>query len=93
MPPMPLYDGEKIVDPNVTPADQADLTVRYTEHAVDFIRRKAGNEPFFLYVPYTMVHVPLFVSEKFQGKSGAGLYGDVVMELDWSGGADSWRVA
>ncbi|MEM9160358.1 MAG: sulfatase-like hydrolase/transferase, partial [Verrucomicrobiota bacterium] len=42
--------------------------------------------PFFLYVPHSMPHVPLFVSENFEGKSGAGLYGDVIMELDWSVG-------
>jgi arylsulfatase A-like enzyme len=33
-----------------------------------------------------MVHVPLYVSDKFRGKSGAGIFGDVVMELDWSVG-------
>ena len=33
-----------------------------------------------------MVHVPLAVSEKFKGKSGAGLFGDVMMEVDWSVG-------
>lgn len=84
--PLPLYEGEKIVDENVTPEDMAQLTTQYTEHAVDFIDRNAGKQPFFLYVPHTMVHVPLYVSEKFAGKSGAGLFGDVVMELDWSVG-------
>jgi arylsulfatase A-like enzyme len=52
---------------------------------VDFIKRHK-DEPFFLYVPHSMPHVPLFVSEKFKGKSGAGLYGDVMMEVDWSVG-------
>ncbi|QDV72830.1 sulfatase [Botrimarina mediterranea] len=85
-PPLPLYKGERIVNVNLTPADQALLTTQYTERAVDFIDRHAGKQPFFLYVPHTMVHVPLYVSEKFAGKSGAGLYGDVVMELDWSVG-------
>ena len=33
-----------------------------------------------------MVHVPLYVSDKFKGKSGAGLFGDVMMEVDWSVG-------
>ncbi len=84
--PLPLYEAERIVDSNVTPEDMAQLTTQYTERAVDFIQRHAGKEPFFLYVPHTMVHVPLYVSEKFAGKSGAGLYGDVVMELDWSVG-------
>jgi arylsulfatase A-like enzyme len=52
---------------------------------VSFIRRQRNN-PFLLYVPQSMPHVPLFVSEKFKGKSGTGLYGDVMMEIDWSVG-------
>lgn len=85
-PNLPLYEGTEIVDDNVTPDDQKQLTTWYTERAVDFIDRNAGERPFFLYVPHTMVHTPIYVSEKFEGKSGAGLYGDVVMELDWSVG-------
>ena len=85
-PPLPLYENEAIVDADVTPAEQAELTRQYTERAVDFIDRHAGRRPFFLYVPHTMVHVPIFASEAFLGRSGAGLYGDVVMELDWSVG-------
>ncbi|MCH7751935.1 MAG: sulfatase [Planctomycetes bacterium] len=84
-PELPLYDGNRIVDANVTAEDQAQLTTWYTERAVNFIDRNR-ERPFFLYLPHTMVHVPIFVSDKFQGKSGAGLYGDVVMELDWSVG-------
>lgn len=61
------------------------LTTWYTEHAVDFIRRNRSN-PFLLYVPHSMPHVPLFRSEKFKDKSGAGVYGDVMMEIDWSVG-------
>ncbi|MFW5726125.1 MAG: sulfatase-like hydrolase/transferase, partial [Bacteroidota bacterium] len=44
------------------------------------------EEPFFLYLAHPQPHVPLFVSEKFDGKSGTGLYGDVIMEIDWSVG-------
>ena len=84
-PDLPLFDGNRIADEEVTAADQAQLTTLYTERAVSFIDRNAEH-PFFLYVPHTMVHVPLFVSEKFAGKSGAGLFGDVVMEVDWSVG-------
>jgi arylsulfatase A len=84
-PPLPLFEGNKVVDPSVTPEKLAQLTTLYTEHAVSFIDRNK-DRPFFLYVPHTMVHVPLAVSEKFRGKSGAGLFGDVVMELDWSVG-------
>lgn len=66
-------------------AGQDTLTTLYTEKAVDFINRNAKN-PFFLYVPHTMAHIPLGVSDKFRGKSEQGMYGDVMMEIDWSVG-------
>ncbi len=85
---LPLIDGTKVLIEDVTPEDQAQLTTLYTERAVDFIDRnsKESKKPFFLYVPHSMVHVPLYVSDKFKGKSDQGLYGDVVMEVDWSVG-------
>ena len=61
------------------------LTTWYTEHAVDFIQRNK-EKPFFLYLAHSMPHVPLYVSEKFKGKSERGLYGDVIEEIDWSVG-------
>lgn len=84
-PRLPLIEGNRVIDSEVTAEDQAHLTTWYTEHAVDFIQRHR-EQPFFLYVPHSMVHVPLFVSEKFRGKSGQGLFADVVMEVDWSVG-------
>ena len=84
-PDLPLIEGNEIVNKKVTGEDQAQLTTDYTNKAVDFINRNADN-PFLLYVPHSMVHVPLFVSDKFKGKSGAGLFGDVMMEVDWSVG-------
>ncbi len=82
MPPLPFYDGEKVIefDP-----DQSQFTRRLTERAVEFIERNASR-PFFLYLPHIMPHVPIFASESFRGRSEAGLYGDVVEELDWSVG-------
>ena len=69
------------------PADQRQLTRRYTEEAVRYIQRHdAATAPFFMYVAYTMPHVPLFRSRDFVNSSEAGLYGDVVEELDWSVG-------
>jgi len=65
--------------------DQEELTNLYTKKAVDFINRNKDN-PFFLYLPHSMVHVPLAVSEKYKGKSEQGMYGDVMMEVDWSVG-------
>ena len=61
------------------------MTKRYTEAAVDFIERNR-DQPFLLYLPYTMPHTPLFRSSEFVGKSMGGRYGDVVEELDWSVG-------
>ncbi len=84
-PPLPLVEGTNVIDANVIGEEQDMLTTWYTEKAVDFIERN-HEKPFFLYVPHSMVHVPLYVSDKFRGKSGAGLYGDVVMEVDWSVG-------
>lgn len=84
-PDLPLVEGNRVVNPEVTGKDQEQLTTQYTERAVDFINHNR-DKPFFLYVPHSMVHVPLFVSDKFRDKSGAGLYGDVVMEVDWSVG-------
>jgi arylsulfatase len=55
----------------------------YTERAVSFIN-KNKNHPFFLYLAHSMPHVPLAVSSKYKNKSGAGLYGDVMEEIDWS---------
>lgn len=84
-PPLPLVEGTAVADANVVGEEQDMLTTWYTEKAVDFIERNR-DKPFFLYVPHSMVHVPLYVSDKFRGRSGAGLYGDVVMEVDWSVG-------
>lgn len=81
-PDLPLIQGEKVVAHN---PDQSRLTTWYTERAVQFIDR-SKDRPFFLYVAHNMPHVPLHVSDKFQGKSQHGLYGDVIQEIDWSVG-------
>jgi arylsulfatase len=84
-PPLPLIEGDQTVEVIRSLDDQTALTSRYTEKAVDFINRHHGR-PFFLYLAHSMVHVPLGVSERFRGKSGQGMYGDVMMEVDWSVG-------
>ncbi len=78
----PLMRDEKIIE---RPTDQTKLTQRYTEESIAFIK-KNKDKPFFLYIPHTFPHVPLFASEKFRGTSKRGLYGDTVEELDWSVG-------
>lgn len=84
-PDLPLFRNEQVINPKVTPEDQEMLTTWYTENAVRFIREHQ-EKPFFLYVPHSMPHVPLYVSDKFRGKSKAGIYGDVISEIDWSVG-------
>jgi len=81
-PDLPLYENETVID---TLVEQSQLTTQITERSVDFIKRNK-DKPFFLYVPHPQPHVPLFVSDKFKGKSERGLYGDVIMEIDWSVG-------
>jgi arylsulfatase A len=83
--PLHYWENGTIKIDSVTPKEQEFLTTWATEDAVDFINRQK-DQPFFLYVPYSMPHVPLFCSDKFRGKSEAGLYGDVMMEIDWSVG-------
>lgn len=84
-PPLTLISGNEVIDTIATLEDQAKLTTIYTENAVQFIQNHK-EEPFFLYMPHSMVHVPIAVSDKFRGKSGHGLFADVMMEVDWSVG-------
>lgn len=81
-PDLPTIDGNKIIGYNT---DQTKFTTDYTTRAVQFIRENQ-KQPFFLYLAHSMPHVPLAVSDKFKGKSEQGLFGDVMMELDWSVG-------
>ena len=79
---VPLMRDEKVVE---YPADQSTLTRRYTEESIKFITANKDN-PFFLYLPHTLPHVPLFASPRFKGKSARGLYGDTIEEIDWGVG-------
>ena len=81
-PDIPLLSGNDTLELN---PDQTKLTALYTEKALEFIAKSEG-EPFFIYLPYAMPHVPLFPGEAFQGKSKRGQYGDVIEEIDWSVG-------
>jgi arylsulfatase A-like enzyme len=84
-PTLPIMQNNEKKDSVKTLDDQAKLTTLYTEKAVDFIRRHK-KQPFFLYLPHSMPHVPIAASAQFKGKSKQGLYGDMMMELDWSVG-------
>ncbi len=82
MRPVQVLEGDRRVE---YPVVQATLTQRYTARALDFIERNRAR-PFFLYFAHAMPHKPLAASEDFYKKSGGGLYGDAVGELDWSVG-------
>lgn len=83
-PELPLMRDEAVVE---APADRDTLTKRYTEEAIEFIRRKKDG-PFFLYLPHAMPGSTqaAHASAAFQGKSANGKWGDSVEELDWSQG-------
>ncbi|WP_228853397.1 sulfatase family protein [Aegicerativicinus sediminis] len=85
MPELPLIRGNEKIRGIKNLNDMDQITTIYTEEAVEFID-KHKEDPFFLYLAHSMPHVPLGVSDKFRGKSDQGLYGDVIMEVDWSVG-------
>ena len=63
------------------PVDQTTITRRYTDEAIRFIKESA-DDPFFIYLPHSMPHLPVYASEEFQGTSMGGRYGDVIEEID-----------
>ena len=82
MPDFVLYQDAQVIE---NPVDQTTLTQRYTAESLRFIEENQDH-PFFLYLPHSFPHVPLFVSDEFENQSEAGLYGDVVETIDWSMG-------
>ena len=78
---VPLMRGEEVIE---YPADQDTLTKRYTEESIRFITANK-DEPFFLYLPHTMVHLPLAVSDAFKNRTGKLIW-DAIEEVDWSVG-------
>lgn len=83
-PPLPLVEGEKVVG-RVRAEEQAEVTRRYTERTIGFIREHK-DEPFFVYLPHNAVHWPDYPSQDFRGTSPNGLLGDWIQEVDWSVG-------
>lgn len=82
-PPLPLIDNTTTIDTIQNIKQASTLTTLFTEKAVGFIK-KNKKQPFFLYLTHPLPHAPLAVSDKFKGKSDLGLFGDVIMEIDWS---------
>lgn len=83
--PLHYWENGKVKIEETGPEDQKNLTKWSTDYAVDFIKRHKQH-PFFLYLAHSMPHVPLYCSDEFAGKSGVGLFGDVMMEIDGSVG-------
>jgi arylsulfatase A-like enzyme len=81
-PPLPLLENTEVLKA-VGPEEQQAITRLYTEKAVEFITQHR-DEPFFLYLPHSAVHFPLYPREDFRGTSKNGLFGDWVQEMDWS---------
>jgi len=79
-PPLPFYRNTTLIESG---PDQRFLTKMYTEETVRQIKNRT-DKPFFIYLAHNMPHTPLHASPQFKGKSALGLYGDVMMELDWS---------
>lgn len=83
--PLVLYEGTELLIADVMPKDQKLFTKTFTDRAINVIESDL-KEPFFIYLPYNQPHVMLYVSDEFEGKSGKGLYGDVMTEIDHSVG-------
>lgn len=83
-PPLPLMRNETVLK-RVLPDDQQAIVENYTKEAVSFLH-KHQDEPFFLYLPHSAVHFPLYPGKAFHGKSKHGLFGDWVEEVDRSVG-------
>ena len=79
---VPLIEDYEIIE---RPVDQTTITKRYSEKAVEFIK-KNKNDKFFLYLAHSLPHTPLYASKDFLGTSKAGLYGDVIEEIDYGMG-------
>lgn len=83
-PPLPLIEGITAID-TVDEKLQEQMTGLLTQKTIDFITENK-NDPFFAILSHPMPHVPLYVSDTFKGRSNRGIYGDVMIELDWSTG-------
>lgn len=81
--PLPLVRDLTVIRDSVQRDDT--ITEQYTKEAVKFIKA-SSDEPFFLYLPHTAVHLPLVPGKKFKNSSKDGAYGDWVQEIDWSMG-------
>lgn len=78
--PVVLIDDEKVIRSNIR-ENQEDFSQLFAHNAIQFIEQNK-DKPFFCYMAFTAPHEPLVPSKEFRGKSKAGLFGDVVEEMD-----------
>ena len=74
----PLFGNEEIIE---LPVDQRTITRRYTDKAVEFITANKEN-PFFLYLPHSMPHIPLYVPEDVYDPDPQNAYTCVIEHID-----------
>lgn len=74
----PLMRDQKIIE---FPVNQRTITRRYTDQALTFIERNK-NRPFFLYLPHSMPHIPLYVPDDAYDPDPKNAYKCVVEHID-----------
>ena len=76
----PLMENEKIVE---LPVDQRTVTRRYTDKSIEFIKTNAkADKPFFVYLPHSMPHIPLYVPEDVRDADPLNAYTNVIEHID-----------
>jgi arylsulfatase A-like enzyme len=74
----PLFENERIVE---LPVDQRTVTRRYTQQAIDFARARR-DRPFFIYLPHSMPHIPLYVPDDVRDPDPKRAYINTIEHLD-----------
>lgn len=75
----PLMENEKIVE---LPVDQRTVTRRYTQKAIDFIKSNYEEKPFFVYLPHSMPHIPLYVPDDVRDPNPLNAYTNTIEHID-----------
>ncbi len=74
----PLFEDEKILE---VPVDQRTVTRRYTQKAIDFVTTHK-DEPFFVYLPHSMPHIPLYVPDDVRDPNVKNAYINTIEHID-----------
>ena len=74
----PLFHDEEIVE---LPVDQRTVTRRYTQKAIDFVKAHR-DKPFFVYLPHSMPHIPLYVPDDVRDPDPKNAYTNTIEHID-----------